>query len=150
MKRVFPAILFFVTTSCAAATATALAQGDGCQPSRRAKLPAISDVVYHKARKRLLAAGWRPVKIERGDEAEADASVAYGNGPVFRKRGYPEVESCSGTGVAACAFLFEDKYGNRLRVTTAGEEMPKQKSHARVSGLRFVCERLEEDDAQDF
>ena len=49
-------------------------------------------------------------------------------------------EACSGTGVAACAFLFKDVYGNRLCVTTEGEEVTREKSYARVSGFQFVCE----------
>ena len=52
----------------------------------------------------------------------------------------PACEVCSGTGVAACAFLFKDAYGNRLRVTTEGEELPNEKSYARVNGFRFVCD----------
>ena len=42
--------------------------------------------------------------------------------------------------VSVCAFRFKDVYGNRLRVTTEGEEVPRWKSYARVSGFQFVCE----------
>ena len=59
---------------------------------------------------------------------------------MFWSKGYVELEACSGTGVAACAFLFKDAYGNRLRVTTEGEELPEEKFYARVSAYKFVCE----------
>jgi hypothetical protein len=74
------------------------------------------------------------------NEANTDPDIKYGNGPLFWRKGYVELEACSGTGVAACAFLFKDAYGNRLRVTTEGEEIPRLKSYARVSGVRFMCE----------
>lgn len=115
-------------------------QNKPCRPRRHAKLPAITELTYHRARKKLVAAGWQPVRTKSYNEADSDPDISYGNGQTFWKRGYVEVESCSGTGVAACAFLFEDAYGNRLRVTTAGEELPKEKVYARVSGFRFVCE----------
>ena len=85
----------------------------------------------------LLAAGWQPIKTK---SSNTDYDISYGNGPVFWRKGYIELESCSGTGVAACAFLFKDAFGNRLRVTTAGEELPGEKIRARVNGSRFVCD----------
>ena len=120
--------------------ALVFAQEKPCRPSKHAKIPAIKEATYHKARKRLLAAGWRPVTTNPVNEATEDPDISYGNGPHFRRKGYVEIEACSGTGVAACAFLFKDAYGNRLRVTTEGEEDPRLKSYARVSGFRFICE----------
>jgi len=125
---------------CCLATTIALSQDKPCRPARHARLPAITKLTYHKARKRLLAAGWKPLRTKSFSEADSDPDIAYGNGNIFWKKGYVEVEACSGTGVAACAFLFEDAYGNRLRVATAGEELPKQKAYARVTGFRFVCD----------
>ena len=116
------------------------AQERPCRPSKHAKIPAITEYTYHKARKRLLAAGWRPVRTKSIKEARKDLDILHGNGPLFWRKGYVEIEACSGTGVAACAFLFKDVYGNRLRVTTEGEEVPRWKSYARVSGFQFVCE----------
>ena len=135
MKRRFIAILIL-----GLAADIALSQNRPCRPAKHAKLPAITKLTYQTARKRLLAAGWQPLRTKTSNEAGSDPDIAYGNGPVFWKRGYVEVESCSGTGVAACAFLFKDAYGNRLRVTTAGEELPEQKAYARVTGFRFVCD----------
>ena len=135
MKRTWLVVLI-----CLLVTAIAQAQDRPCRPARHAKLPAVTELTYHKARKRLLAAGWQPLRTKSFNEADTDPDISYGNGRLFWRRGYVEVEACSGTGVAACAFLFEDAYGNQLRVTTAGEELPKRKAYARVTGFRFVCE----------
>jgi hypothetical protein len=135
MKRIWLVVLIF-----GLATNIALSQERPCRPAKHAKLPAITKLTYHKARKRLLAAGWQPLRTKSFNDSDSDPDIAYGNGRLFWKRGYVEVEACSGTGVAVCAFLFEDAYGNRLRVTTAGEELPKQKAYARVTGFRFVCD----------
>ncbi len=135
MKRTWLAILI-----CGLATNVVLAQDRPCRPRKHAKLPAVTESTYHKARKRLLAAGWQPLQTKSFNEADTDPDISHGNGRLFWRRGYVEVEACSGTGVAACAFLFKDAYGNRLRVTTAGEEFPRQKAYARVTGFHFVCE----------
>lgn len=135
MKRILLAIL-----PCGFATSIALAKDKPCRPHRHAKLPAITELTYHRARKRLLSAGWQPLQTKSFNEADTDPDISSGNGSLFWHRGHVEVEACSGTGVAACAFLFKDTYGNRLRVTTAGEELSKEKAYARVTGFRFVCE----------
>jgi hypothetical protein len=88
----------------------------------------------------LLAAGWQPFQTKSFNEADEDPDIKHGNAPLFWKRGYVELEACAGTGVAACAFLFKDAYGNQLRVTTAGEELPKEKTYARVTGFQLVCD----------
>ena len=117
-----------------------LSQTKPCHPRRHAKLPVIAEFTYSRARKKLLAAGWQPLQTKSFNEAEEDPDIKCGNGLLFWKRGYVELEACSGTGVAACAFLFRDAYGNHLRVTTAGEELPKEKAYARVTGFQFVCD----------
>jgi hypothetical protein len=131
--------LLVVLTLCIAASLS-FPQSKSYQPVRHAKLPAISELPYSKARKKLLAAGWQPLQTKSFNEADEDADIRYGNGPLFWKLGYVELEACSGTGVGACAFLFKDAYGNHLRVTTAGEELPKDRAYARVTGFQFVCD----------
>ena len=111
-----------------------------CQPSKHAKLPLILNLTYHKARPKLLAAGWQPYQTIHHNEARTDPNTSYGNGQIYWKKGYREVEACAGTGLAPCAFLFKDAYGNKLRVTSAGEELPRHKYFARVTGYKFVCE----------
>jgi hypothetical protein len=108
-----------------------------CSPARHGKIPRVKGLPYSRARKALLAAGWQPLKT---NSSPSDANVSSGNGALFWRRGYIELETCSGTGVAACAFLFTDRFGNRLRVTTEGEELPKDKAHAHVNGTRFACD----------
>lgn len=125
---------------CGLAVGFNFAQDKPCRPAKHAKLPTIINLTYHTARKRLLTAGWQPLRTKSYNEADSDPDIAYGNGRSFWRRGYVEVEACSGTGMAPCAFLFEDAYGNRLRVTTEGEELLKHKAYARVTGFHFVCE----------
>lgn len=131
MKKISLALLVLLFFSSAM-----LGTKQPCKPGRHAKLPRVKDYTYHKARTKLLAAGWQPLQTH----SSSDSDVSSGNGPLFWRKGYVEIEACSGTGVAACAFLFKDAYGNRLRVTTEGEELPSEKSYARVSNLRFVCD----------
>ena len=125
---------------CVLLSGSAAAQDRPCRPPRHARLPAVTEMTYHKARKRLLAAGWQPLQTKHHNEADTDPDISHGTGRLFWRRGYVEVEACSGTGVAACAFLFKDAYGNRLRVTTAGEELFRPRAYARVTGYRFVCD----------
>ncbi|MDX6501194.1 MAG: hypothetical protein QOG23_4454 [Blastocatellia bacterium] len=105
------------------------------QPTRHARVPAIVGVTYIRARKMLLAAGWHPL---RTNSSATDEGVSSWNGPLFWRRGYIELENCSGTRLAACAFLFKDRFGNQLRVITEGEELPKDNAHAQVISTRFV------------
>jgi hypothetical protein len=69
-----------------------------------------------------------------------EARISYGNGPSFWRSGYTEVESCAVGGRSGCTFLFKDRFGNRLRVTTEGEENLEVNAHAHVNSLRFVCD----------
>ena len=132
VKHLFALVLVLSLT-----TTLALAQRKPCRPARHAKLPAIARLTYLRARRILFAAGWRPLKRK---SSASGVDISHANGPFFWRKGYVELESCSGTGVAACAFLFKDRFGNRLRVTTEGEELPDQKAQARVNGVRFVCD----------
>ena len=129
-------LLFALIVLLSLATVS-LAQRKPCRPAKHAKLPRIVGLRYQRARRILLAAGWQPLKTKSSD---ADVDVSSGNGPIFWRSGYVELESCSGIGVAACAFLFKDAFGNRLRVTTAGEELPGERIHAAVNRFRFVCD----------
>lgn len=131
MKKISLALLVLLFFSSAM-----LGTMQPCKSRRNAKLPRVKDYTYHKARTKLLAAGWQPLQTH----SSSDSDVSRGNGPLFWRKGYVEIEACSGTGVAACAFIFKDAYGNRLRVTTEGEELPSEKSFARVNSLRFVCD----------
>ena len=74
------------------------------------------------------------------NEVDTDPDISSGNGPLFWRRGYIELEASSGTGLGCCAFLFNDAYGNRLRVCTAGEELPRRKAYATVTNFEFVSD----------
>lgn len=119
------------------ATGIAFAKDKQCKPANHAKVPAIAEFTYHKARKALLAAGWQPLQTVRWQEVD---EKLFGHARAFWEKGYVEVEDCAGTGVGACSFLFKDAYGNRLHVTTAGEELPEEKIYARITGFEFVCD----------
>jgi hypothetical protein len=111
-----------------------------CTPIKHAKLPVVAETTYHKARKMLLSTGWQPLQTKSFNDAKNDPDISSGNGSIFWEKGYFEVEGCAGSGVAPCVFLFKDVYGNKLRVTTTGEEYPKEKIFAKVTGTQFVCE----------
>ena len=78
MKKIWLAALF-----CCLAASIALSQGDPCRPAKHAKLPAITELTYHKARKMLLAAGWQPLRTKSLNRAASDPDRANGNGPAF-------------------------------------------------------------------
>ncbi|MDP1680656.1 MAG: hypothetical protein Q8L39_02630 [Burkholderiales bacterium] len=122
------------------ATSSAFAAEKTCKPTKHAKLPSVTEFTYHKARKALLSAGWQPLQTKSFNDAKTDPDISSGNGALFWGKGYFEVEACAGTGISPCAFLFKDAYGNSLRVTTAGEEYPKENSYAKVTSFQFVCE----------
>jgi len=117
------------------AASSAIARSQRCQPSKHGRVPTITKLTYDAARNALIAAGWQPFRTK----SKTDVDISEGNGPDFWQKGYVEVEACAGTGLSQCAFLFKDSCGNRLRVTTAGEELPHEKAHAIVTGSRIVC-----------
>lgn len=106
-----------------------------CQPKAQRTPPAIIGLDYHNARFALLSEGWKPTQNLRARPSEIS-----GNAYSFLSRGYAELEDCAGSGLAYCAFLFSDDYGNRLRVITVGEEFSEKKIHATVSKYGFVCD----------
>lgn len=78
-------------------------------------VPNIYDLPIDKARKILIGKGWKPVASKPVPDPEVFAREAN-----FVKHGIVEVDSCSGTGYAFCAFNYKSP-GGRLSVTTAGE-----------------------------
>jgi hypothetical protein len=80
----------------------------------KATVPGIEDLPIDQARKLLLGAGWQPVP---GDPAQQ----ALGWAGDLAAAGVPEVQDCSGTGFAFCAFSYAGPAGT-LTAITAGEE----------------------------
>lgn len=113
---------------------------DSCLLGNHAVLPNISEFNYHKARKALIKAGWKPLRTKPEIRFKPDFDISYGNGALFWKLGYIELEHCSGTGLAPCTFLFKDSYGNKLRVITNGEESLEDMTFAMISATKFICE----------
>lgn len=70
---------------------------------------------YAQVRETLLRDGWQPVISKDADECMKDDS---------RCQGRPEMQSCSGTGLAMCRFEWQ-RGERRLSICTAGEEQAK-------------------------
>lgn len=79
-----------------------------------ALVPNIFELDISKARRKLLAYGWKPHRSSEPVNGGMDAAL--------RKEGVVEVEVCSGTGYGFCAFNYTNTRGFRLGVTTAGDE----------------------------
>ena len=75
----------------------------------------IIDMPYSEAREILLKSGWMPVPADR-----SDLDFEYRLPHFYYDAGYREAIACSGTGVGYCAFKFQNKKGEYLRVTTQG------------------------------
>lgn len=95
---------------------------------REATVPQIGGLGYDQARKLLIEKGWTPTR-HAGDAMR----VTTGNGPVFWKREYREVDACAGTRTAPCLFRFSDASGRVLVVVTEGKEASDGSAHATVA-----------------
>jgi hypothetical protein len=78
-----------------------------------ATVPNIFNLPIDEARTRLIGAGWEPVP---GDPAQQ----ALGWAKDVAAAGVPEVEDCSGTGLAFCSYNYTSAAGD-LSVITAGD-----------------------------
>ncbi len=112
-----------------------------CAISRHVQVPNIYGLSYDAAREQLIRAGWQPTSNMNQAGGPASSDILSGNGEIFWKRGYFEVESCAGTGPAQCLFTFSDIYNNKLKVITSGEEAEiKGKGyHAKVQHYELAC-----------
>ena len=86
---------------------------------------------YKSVREKLLKAGWQPFK-------SADAQPCSGDDP--RCKNYPEMESCAGTGLGNCRYLWK-REAKTLVIFTIGEdpvydgqEFEKPKAPAKSTG----------------
>lgn len=105
------------------------------KPSGQLSVPQIYEKTYAVARKLLIKEGWQP--NERHISHGNDPDVQSGNGPVFWKRGYRELVTCSGTALAECLFEFIDPTERVLVVVTQGEEDENGTYHATVKRTTF-------------
>jgi len=72
------------------------------------------DMLYRDARRYLLEAGWQALYVL------PDANDSPSDQEIRNEFGFPELASCSGTGMGFCAFGYKDAYGRELRLTTRG------------------------------
>jgi hypothetical protein len=79
-----------------------------------AVVPNIYDQDIRRARRKLIAAGWQPVRPSE--------KLLGGMDEQLKRQGVVEVESCAGTGWSPCAFNYRHNRGFRLRVVSAGED----------------------------
>lgn len=104
-------------------------------PGGQLSVPKIYGLTYDAARKLLIKEGWQP--NERHISHGKDPDVQMGNGPIFWKRGYRELDTCSGSALAECLFEFIDPAERVLVVVTQGEEDEKGAYHATVKRTTF-------------
>jgi hypothetical protein len=93
-------------------------------------IPRIANLTYDEARNRLVQAGWQP-RINHWTHA-SNFDMRCGNGLHFWNKGYHEIRHASGTGLGLCSFGFEDVYGRKLVVVTAGEVIEEMNATAGV------------------
>jgi hypothetical protein len=112
-----------------------------CSPgAKHAPVPVLNDLTYDEARKRIIAAGWKPVMTRRKSGFATDGKTElFGNAKEFWSRGYIEVADCAPTGHASCIFNWLDKGGNGLTLYTAGEEWSDHSRHATVTLVELKC-----------
>lgn len=95
--------------------------------SEKARLSLKEGELYAAARKILVADGWTPINnYQNLSEIDREHNV------VKNLRFY-EMEACSGTGMGYCNFIFENKIGKILTITTFDNE----EAEPRVSGFRI-------------
>ncbi len=97
----------------------------------------IKGLTYHKARPIIIGAGWSPLQTLQEGTEDYEMNATFGESKLFWSKGYHEVQTCTGAGMAYCAFLFQNKNGDQLRVVTKGEEWEEYSSFAKVAGYRF-------------
>lgn len=93
-------------------------------------IPAIHDEPYAIARALLIRNGWIP---QTNHWAHGDTvDIQSGNGPDLWRKGYHELDYCSGTGYALCRFEFNDLDSNLLVVITSGESVDGNIDHVKI------------------
>jgi hypothetical protein len=79
-----------------------------------ARVPNIFDSDIKRARKKLLAYGWQPVRASERSDFWSVEQELYAQGVI-------EIQSCSGTGLGFCNFDYRHRKGFQLGVTSMGE-----------------------------
>ena len=120
-----------VRTPVVAATEQPSVEPPSIKPAddpEKLRIPPVSGLLFSEARELLLRQGWFPINSPVNPTADED--LMSGNGPFFVAKGYREVMSCSGTGMAPCKFAYRSEAGQVLYLVTVGED-----ENARVNDL---------------
>ena len=73
---------------------------------------------YAQARTLLIRRGWQPVvNSEQVNNRVPGSTIDY-----LIKKGYTEIDDCSGTGLGLCLFHFRNSRGQNLFVSTANNQ----------------------------
>lgn len=103
----------FVTSSEPDTPPAAASEADASGASAAPGVPQFQkDEPYADIRTKLIAAGWQPFHANDADACEEGDP---------RCEGRPEMDSCAGTGLANCKFLWK-KQSQTLAICTVGEE----------------------------
>lgn len=97
----------------------------------------IKGLTYHKARPIIIGAGWTPLQTLQEGTEDYRQGITAGEGKLFWGKGYHELQTCSASGMTYCAFLFQNKNGDRLRVVTKYEEWEDGSTFAEIAGYWF-------------
>ena len=136
----FSLLLFITTTACADSNFWDRPPNPNGWYGYDESLPDLLNIkglTYHEARPIIIGAGWRPLQTLKVGTEDFKQGATSGNGPKFWKKGYYELQTCTGSGMAYCAFLFQNKNGDQLRVVTKYEEYEEYSSFAKAVGYRF-------------
>ena len=131
MKLAFGCIFLMVLSCMATANETECSEN-------KIDLPNLEGKTYHEARKTIISKGWKPNQTIFLKLASESPDIQFGNGPLFWKKGYIELESCAGTGMGWCAFSFK-KNKMKIQIITIGEESPEDKVYAVVDKQLLLC-----------
>lgn len=112
-----------------------------CAAKGHPPIPQIEQITYHKARKQLLANGWKPVVTQLYRESKLKKLTDSSREKIYLDMGYTEVESCASAGYTPCLMIFNDGKGVQLKVYTSGEELPEYKAYAIVKNIELTCEK---------
>ena len=115
-----------------------------CTASEKGAFNHLIDSTYGRpyllVRQQFIAAGWYPAPLRETSRWRAPPQppyVAMGMDRFFIEKGYNELDSCAVDRDAPCDFLFRNKRGDEMRVSTNGEEYAA--SHAKVGFMMLAC-----------
>lgn len=98
----------------------------------------IKGLAYHEARPAIISIGWRPLQTLYEGRENYKVDAMSGDGKIVWTKGYHELKSCTGGGPPYCAFLFQNKNGDQLRIVTKGEQWDNLSHSPKVVGYKLI------------